>query len=123
MATNLVIDAKLSKWSYSTSLNNSSASLNIDGWRPVSVSRFVQTSTNFAAQLFKDGTRINVVPEGILVQSNDYIGETSSGKEMFSNSVVDISRRGLAGMAWVDANSGGYAASNELVYFSERIAA
>ncbi|MHB8758697.1 MAG: alpha/beta hydrolase family protein, partial [Thiobacillus sp.] len=53
MATNLVIDAKLSKWSYSTSLNNSSASLNIDGWQPVKVTQFIQTSTNFSAQLFK----------------------------------------------------------------------
>lgn len=48
MATNLVIDAKLSKWVYQ--LNNSgNAALNIDGWRPVQVTRFNQTSANFAA--------------------------------------------------------------------------
>lgn len=58
MATNLVIDATLSKWSYSTSLNNSSASLNIEGWRPVQVTQFIPASNNFAAQLFvgADGT-------------------------------------------------------------------
>ena len=58
MATNLVIDAKLSKWVYSDTLNNSSASLNIDGWQPVKLGDFRQTSANFAAQLFvgPDGT-------------------------------------------------------------------
>ncbi len=58
MATNLLIDAKLSDWSYSASLNNGSASLNIDGWQPVKVPGFTQTSDNFAAQLFvgPDGT-------------------------------------------------------------------
>lgn len=55
MATDLVIDAKLSKESYG--LNNSDKSLDIDGWRTVYVPGFVQTSANFAAQLF-------VAPDG-----------------------------------------------------------
>ncbi|BBP04401.1 hypothetical protein TPL01_21200 [Sulfuriferula plumbiphila] len=42
-----------------------------------------------------------------LTLDRDYNGQTNSGKEMFSNGVVDISRRGLAGMAWVDSNYDG----------------
>ncbi|MHB8760670.1 MAG: hypothetical protein ACYC5S_11155, partial [Thiobacillus sp.] len=45
--------------------------------------------------------------DAFLTLDRDYNGQTNSGREMFSNSVVDISRRGLAGMAWVDANCDG----------------
>ncbi len=45
--------------------------------------------------------------DAFLTLDRDYNGETNSGREIFSNSVVDISRRGLAGMAWVDANYDG----------------
>ncbi|MHB1352658.1 MAG: hypothetical protein ACYC5S_01110 [Thiobacillus sp.] len=45
--------------------------------------------------------------DAFLTLDRDYNGQTNSGREMFSNSVVDISRRGLAGMAWVDANYDG----------------
>ncbi|BBP04403.1 hypothetical protein TPL01_21180 [Sulfuriferula plumbiphila] len=45
--------------------------------------------------------------DAFLTLDRDYNGATNSGKEMFSNGVVDISRRGLAGMAWVDANYDG----------------
>ena len=45
--------------------------------------------------------------DAFLTLDRDYNGETNSGREMFSNSVVDIGRRGLAGMAWVDSNYDG----------------
>lgn len=45
--------------------------------------------------------------DAFLTLDRDYNGETNTGREMFSNSVVDISRRGLAGMAWVDSNYDG----------------
>lgn len=45
--------------------------------------------------------------DAFLTLDRDYNGQTNSGREMFSNSVVDISRRGLAGMAWVDSNYDG----------------
>ena len=45
--------------------------------------------------------------DAFLTLDRDYNGETNTGKEMFSNGVVDISRRGLAGMAWVDSNYDG----------------
>ena len=61
--------------------------------------------------------------DAFLTLDRDYNGQTNSGREMFSNSVVEVSRRGLAGMAWVDANCDGYAVSNKLLCFLERIAA
>ena len=45
--------------------------------------------------------------DAFLTLDRDYNGATNTGREMFSNSVVDISRRGLAGMAWVDSNYDG----------------
>lgn len=45
--------------------------------------------------------------DAFLTLDRDYNGQTNSGKEMFSNSVVDVSRRGLAGMEWVDSNYDG----------------
>jgi len=45
--------------------------------------------------------------DAFLTLDRDYNGQTNSGREMFSNSVVDISRRGLAGMTWVDSNYDG----------------
>jgi len=45
--------------------------------------------------------------DAFLTLDRDYNGQTNTGKEMFSNSVVDLSRRGLAGMAWVDSNYDG----------------
>lgn len=45
--------------------------------------------------------------DAFLTLDRDYNGETNTGREMFSNGVVDISRRGLAGMAWVDSNYDG----------------
>lgn len=45
--------------------------------------------------------------DAFLTLDRDYNGETNTGREMFSNGVADISRRGLAGMAWVDSNYDG----------------
>lgn len=45
--------------------------------------------------------------DAFLTLDRDYNGETNSGREMFSNSVIDINRRGLAGMRWVDSNYDG----------------
>ena len=45
--------------------------------------------------------------DGFLVLDRNLNGQMDSGKEMFSNGTVDLSRRGLAGMAWLDANYDG----------------
>lgn len=45
--------------------------------------------------------------DALLVLDRDYNGQFDSGKELFSNASVALSRRGLAGMAWVDANYDG----------------
>lgn len=45
--------------------------------------------------------------DAMLVLDRNYNGQFDSGKELFSNGAVALSRRGLAGMAWVDANYDG----------------
>lgn len=45
--------------------------------------------------------------DALLVLDRNYNGQFDSGKELFSNGAVSLSRRGLAGMAWVDANFDG----------------
>lgn len=45
--------------------------------------------------------------DAMLVLDRNYNGQYDSGKELFSNGAVALSRRGLAGMAWVDANYDG----------------
>ncbi len=54
--------------------------------------------------------------DAFLTLDRDYNGETNTGREMFSNSVVDISRRGLAGMAWVDSNYDGKLTATDPVW-------
>lgn len=59
--------------------------------------------------------------DGFLTLDRDYNGQTNSGKEMFSNSKVDLSRRGLAGMEWVDSNFDGKLTSLDPVWNELRV--
>ncbi|MES2876916.1 MAG: hypothetical protein V4713_00750, partial [Pseudomonadota bacterium] len=45
--------------------------------------------------------------DGFLVLDRNLNGKTDSGKELFSNGTIALSRRGLSGMAWVDSNYDG----------------
>ena len=54
--------------------------------------------------------------DAMLVLDRNYNGQFDSGKELFSNGAVALSRRGLAGMAWVDANYDGRLTADDPVW-------
>jgi YD repeat-containing protein len=54
--------------------------------------------------------------DAMLVLDRNYNGQFNSGKELFSNGAVALSRRGLAGMAWVDANYDGRLTADDPVW-------
>jgi len=45
--------------------------------------------------------------DALLVLDRDYNGQFDSGRELFSNGAVALGRRGLAGLAWIDADADG----------------
>jgi hypothetical protein len=59
--------------------------------------------------------------DAFLALDRNYNGQVDSGRELFSNGAVDISRRGLAGLAWVDANYDGKITSADPVWNELRI--
>ncbi len=56
---------------------------------------------------FRKRTAWVAADDAFLVFDRNYNGLIDSGREMFSNALVALARRGLAGMAWTDANYDG----------------
>lgn len=59
--------------------------------------------------------------DGFLVIDRSYNGVIDAGREMFSNSAVAVGLRGLAGMAWVDANYDGRIDARDPVWNELRV--
>ena len=54
--------------------------------------------------------------DAFLTLDQNYNGAVDSGAEMFSNAAVGLDRRGLAGLAWVDANNDGVINASDPVF-------
>ena len=59
--------------------------------------------------------------EGLLVIDRNSNGTVDGGSELFSNSKVDTSVRGLAGMGWLDANQDGRIGIDDPVFSQLRV--
>jgi len=59
--------------------------------------------------------------DAFLVLDRNTNGSYDSGKELFSNSAVDLSRRGVAGLAWVEANADGRLTAADPVWSELRL--
>lgn len=59
--------------------------------------------------------------DAFLVVDRNYNGVIDAGREMFSNSAVAVGLRGLAGMAWVDANYDGRIDARDPVWNELRV--
>ena len=59
--------------------------------------------------------------DGFLTLDRNYNGLVDTGREMFSNSAVALSLRGLKGMAWMDANYDGRINTSDPVWNELRI--
>ncbi|MBI5790269.1 MAG: hypothetical protein HZA63_02215, partial [Rhodocyclales bacterium] len=54
--------------------------------------------------------------DGFLVLDRNLNGSIDTGKELFSNSTVDLSQRGLRGLQWLDANLDGWLDASDPVF-------
>ncbi len=79
--------------------------LNGDGVRTTGTNKTVAFDVDDSGYL-KNTTWLNN-NDGFLFLDRNLNGSIDSGKELFSNSIVDLSARGLAGMRWVDSNYDG----------------
>ena len=59
--------------------------------------------------------------DAFLTLDRNYNGHTDSGREMFSNAEVALSRRGLGGMAWLDSNYDGKLTGADPVFNELRV--
>lgn len=84
--------------------------------KPISTANFDVDNSGFLKQTAWINTE-----DAFLTLDRNFNGVIDSGKEMFSNSTVSLERRGLGGMAWIDANYDGKITSDDPVWNELRV--